>query len=290
MKSDITDLVLLMVGAVLFAVAVWVIVKCLRSFSDWRVSKNREKYFELNKEVCKKAKRRGSEVIESVSLYSEYIKEFGLNREIRCSNSIVSNSSQNEIKYLLKYSYIDYSADSMERLEYISDFIVRYRSFIKCMDKVRIRVRRNLPLFYRFFADKKKLPYTVCKLNYDLAYIKEPFLSFLYISPAGKSKNENKIAIGINLIDELVSEISKSVTKKGHSRRQRNMMTNDLREAIKKRDNYTCCKCGNSVYAEPNLLLEVDHIIPVSKGGKTEASNLQTLCWRCNRAKSNKKQ
>ena len=63
-------------------------------------------------------------------------------------------------------------------------------------------------------------------------------------------------------------------------------MTQDLREAIKKRDNYTCCKCGNSVFKEPNLLLEVDHIIPVSKGGLTVESNLLTLCWRCNREKA----
>ena len=41
-------------------------------------------------------------------------------------------------------------------------------------------------------------------------------------------------------------------------------------------------------YAEPNLLLEIDHIIPVSKGGLTEESNLQTLCWKCNRSKSDK--
>src|SRR5216683_2707298 len=34
--------------------------------------------------------------------------------------------------------------------------------------------------------------------------------------------------------------------------------------------------------------LEMDHIVPVSKGGKTEESNLQTLCRRCNRAKSKK--
>ena len=80
----------------------------------------------------------------------------------------------------------------------------------------------------------------------------------------------------------------KKVNKKGYSKTQRSAMTNDLREAIKKRDNYTCCICGNSVFNEPNLLLEVDHIISISKGGKTEASNLQTLCWRCNREKSNK--
>ena len=32
----------------------------------------------------------------------------------------------------------------------------------------------------------------------------------------------------------------------------------------------------------------LDHIIPVSKGGCTVEDNLQTLCWKCNRAKSNK--
>ena len=65
-------------------------------------------------------------------------------------------------------------------------------------------------------------------------------------------------------------------------------MTNKLREFIKERDNFTCCNCGNSIHIEPNLLLEIDHIIPVSKGGYTVEENLQTLCWKCNRSKSNK--
>ena len=65
-------------------------------------------------------------------------------------------------------------------------------------------------------------------------------------------------------------------------------MTKKLRELIKTRDNFTCCNCGNSIQYEPNLLLEIDHIIPVSKGGTTTEENLQTLCWKCNRAKSNK--
>lgn len=69
---------------------------------------------------------------------------------------------------------------------------------------------------------------------------------------------------------------------------QRKLMTPKLREEIKQRNNYTCQCCGNSIYNEPNLLLEVDHIIPVAKGGLTEPSNLQTLCWKCNRSKSDK--
>ena len=65
-------------------------------------------------------------------------------------------------------------------------------------------------------------------------------------------------------------------------------MTSNLREKIKNRDNYACKICGLSVEKEPNLLLEIDHIIPLSKGGITTEDNLQTQCWKCNRSKGNK--
>jgi 5-methylcytosine-specific restriction endonuclease McrA len=65
-------------------------------------------------------------------------------------------------------------------------------------------------------------------------------------------------------------------------------MTTKLREQIKERDNYTCKSCDISTHTERNLLLEIDHIMPLSKGGITSESNLQTLCWRCNRSKGAK--
>ena len=39
---------------------------------------------------------------------------------------------------------------------------------------------------------------------------------------------------------------------------------------------------------EYGVKLHVDHIIPITRGGKTVMSNLQTLCERCNVGKSNK--
>lgn len=54
------------------------------------------------------------------------------------------------------------------------------------------------------------------------------------------------------------------------------------------RDKYTCKNCGISTNDEPNLLLEIDHIIPLSKNGITTENNLQTLCWKCNRKKGSK--
>ena len=280
--------VMLFLGGLI--VLIWIIVKCLRAFSDWRISKNKKKYFELNKKVCVRARKKGKDVLKSTAVYSQYIDMLGFNREIMCSSSVVLNSSQNTIRYLLRYSNLRYDIEDMKRLEYISDYIIERRLFEKAINDARIQIRQNLPLFYRIFANKMMLPYTVCELDYRITTIKEPFLTFVYISPAGKSKRVNRISINIDVIEELVSEISKYIGKTGHSKRQRSIMTNDLREAIKKRDNYTCRKCGNSVYKEPNLLLEVDHIVPISKGGKTEASNLQTLCWRCNREKSDKEE
>lgn len=69
---------------------------------------------------------------------------------------------------------------------------------------------------------------------------------------------------------------------------QRALMTSALREKIKQRDNFTCQNCGLSTEQEPNLLLEIDHIIPLAKNGVTSEENLQTLCWRCNRTKGSK--
>jgi len=55
-----------------------------------------------------------------------------------------------------------------------------------------------------------------------------------------------------------------------------------MRATVLVRDGGRCRKCRRAIK------LEMDHIVPVSKGGKTEESNLQTLCQRCNRAKSRK--
>jgi len=37
----------------------------------------------------------------------------------------------------------------------------------------------------------------------------------------------------------------------------------------------------------PKVPLEVDHVVPVSKGGKNDMANLITACFDCNRGKSN---
>lgn len=62
---------------------------------------------------------------------------------------------------------------------------------------------------------------------------------------------------------------------------ERAKVTNKMRFSIYNRDGNRCRKCGST------RNLEVDHIFPVSKGGKSTYDNLQTLCHVCNSKKSN---
>ena len=62
-------------------------------------------------------------------------------------------------------------------------------------------------------------------------------------------------------------------------------ITPQRRQSVFERDNYTCQYCG---IRGDDALLEVDHIIPVSRGGSNDFNNLITSCRACNRAKRDK--
>lgn len=61
---------------------------------------------------------------------------------------------------------------------------------------------------------------------------------------------------------------------------ERGKVTNRMRFAIYQRDGWRCKKCGRK-----NKYLEIDHIVPIAKGGKSTYDNLQTLCHSCNKKK-----
>ena len=58
-----------------------------------------------------------------------------------------------------------------------------------------------------------------------------------------------------------------------------------MRVDVFKRDSFTCQYCGKKA---PEVVLNADHIKPVSKGGKNSLLNLVTSCAACNSGKSDK--
>ena len=51
---------------------------------------------------------------------------------------------------------------------------------------------------------------------------------------------------------------------------------------IFKRDGFTCVYCGRR---PPEIMLELDHVIPISRGGPDVPDNMMTSCRECNRGK-----
>ncbi len=59
-----------------------------------------------------------------------------------------------------------------------------------------------------------------------------------------------------------------------------------LRYAVLERDGFRCVACGAVPDSRHRINLEIDHKKPRAEGGTTTLDNLQTLCTRCNRGKS----
>ena len=66
---------------------------------------------------------------------------------------------------------------------------------------------------------------------------------------------------------------------------KRKSLSKSIRFEVFKRDSFTCQYCGAKA---PDVILEVDHIKPVAKGGTDDILNLITACRDCNRGKSKK--
>lgn len=77
---------------------------------------------------------------------------------------------------------------------------------------------------------------------------------------------------------------SNALPTKKTSKKERSKISLKIRYEVLKRDGFKCKYCGAKA---GDIELQIDHIIPVSKGGKSDIDNLQTLCIKCNLGKSN---
>lgn len=58
-----------------------------------------------------------------------------------------------------------------------------------------------------------------------------------------------------------------------------------VRKYVFERDLYQCKSCGKT---HLETVLNIDHIIPLARGGSNDISNLQTLCRSCNQRKKDR--
>lgn len=147
-------------------------------------------------------------------------------------------------------------------------------------DKLPKDKRRLIAVEKKCFNSRVKHPTTSFTINVCLVLTK---INGTFLSSKTNTFNPEEITEIIERLKQkngdfyLNDDIWQSIC-----RVERGRVSNRMRFAIYKRDGYRCRKCGCATQD-----LEIDHIFPISKGGKSTYDNLQTLCHRCNALKSN---
>ena len=115
-------------------------------------------------------------------------------------------------------------------------------------------------------------------------------IKLIYKTPSGKNVYSKSYMYHFLSIKQTFNRIAEERKYKQsldyQIRVERSKMTSSLRYDVLRRDNFKCKICGRSQI--DGVRLHVDHVYPVSKGGLSVFSNLQTLCDECNMGKSNK--
>lgn len=205
-----------------------------------------------------------------------------------CSLQVVRNAKADPLKYLIKYFEIKPNEDGLAKVEELGESVSRLEEAISNLQERETSITQSInpPKFIVKHYNKELMK----QVGVELSPITVPYPKYIfeYVSAGGNSGQRTEINLDTPTIDALISTLSEKIKFAKSAAGQRALMTAKLRNYIKDRDNYTCKFCTVSIEQQEHLLLEVDHKIPLSKGGLSVEDNLQTLCWRCNRSKSNK--
>lgn len=207
------------------------------------------------------------------------------------SAAVFASAENNPLEYIVKCFYPNKKLypEQIQKLYRLVEELETLRDAKQIIENYKVEYQQYLGDVPNFIMENDEAGF-YSRLGF--ATIDESVLTveykFSYTSGGGMAQRSFTVPMTEETIAELIKVLESKLTASAFAKEQRTLMTKKLREFIKTRDNFTCCNCGNSTHVEPNLLLEIDHIIPVAKGGRTVEDNLQTLCWKCNRAKSDK--
>ncbi len=121
------------------------------------------------------------------------------------------------------------------------------------------------------------------KMNAQMKF--QVTINVYYNSPGGRNRYHKYQTLTDRDVINRYNLMLESERNQTEAQKQRSLLTSKMRYEVMKRDGFKCVICGRSA-AVDGVKLHVDHIKPVAKGGKTEMSNLRTLCQDCNLGKS----
>lgn len=269
----------------------------IKETCDVLMSSQREFNEYINEKVQSISKLFGTRVVRNETVTEDehnYIRPYKKTISpftAEVSATVFASAENNPLGYVVKYFYPNKAVypEQIQKLQLLVEELETLKEAKQIIENYKKDYQQYIENVPDFIMENDESGFYT---RLGFANIDESVLTveykFSYTSGGGLAQRSFTVPMTEDTIAELVTMLESKLTASAFAKEQRALMTKKLRETIKTRDNYTCCGCGNSIRVEPNLLLEIDHIIPVAKGGLTEENNLQTLCWKCNRSKSDK--
>ena len=200
--------------------------------------------------------------------------------------------------------------DRFDYLSHLKEYLLNHQSEI---EELLSKIRRNKAAYEKYMKEVQSCEthkmeeicrryhiscerYIIVENRLSKKEVQAPALDIKlkvtasYISPQGRNHYYHGIIYGYWYITKylpiVIQEYEQMTDYQRSAAAERAKMTDSLRYDIMKRDGFRCQLCGAT--ASDGVTLHIDHIVPVSKGGKTVPSNLRTLCSRCNMGKRDK--
>ena len=169
---------------------------------------------------------------------------------------------------------------SEQNAELFSDYINKYQNIINAVSQSE----QDLYEKYPYYTSMER---AVCETERQ-----KPCCSLTirvvkrYRSPKGRNHYQESDDFTHSMIKEAYEVAIQKNNESKSAGYQRPPISESMRYDIMKRDQFRCVLCGAA--ACDGVMLEIDHILPVSKGGTSAPANLRTLCRSCNRGKAAK--
>lgn len=245
-------------------------------------------YYSIIKKHIKKEEIEVINKSDKIKKLNEINKKYNFKKITNCKRKIIEREFSRKSLYNVKsIDIIRYNIEN--NIDFIRTDIENAIYNIKMLDDYNKEV--NKLTLIKSNNTSKKFNKIENRIFNKLIYKKEDFLINVklivyYRSNSGKINENIKTLITFLELVNIYNAWQQGNKYCETQKRERRIMNDDIRYNVLKRDNFQCQLCGAT--AKDGAKLHVDHIIPVSKGGKTIMSNLQTLCDRCNIGKSNK--
>ena len=194
---------------------------------------------------------------------------------------------EQELFFELRDKKEKYSALIDKAEKNLSDYL-SYCDEVDTISDTELQVIKNSNVPHRLFLRLEDKYFQIAKLCPEIDFSIDMLME--YTSPAGRKHYEDEVIFSYDEVKEAYGDMLQRVEEQNceseRRRLERSKMTPSLRYEVLRRDKFRCQICGAS--QSDGIKLHVDPIVPVSKRGKTELSNLRTLCDMCNLGKSDK--